>query len=131
MGRVVLLVTLLWVAACAPPPTAAAPAHVPAAPPSHRVSVGLASWYGGFHHGRRTASGERFDMNALTAAHRTLPLGTRVRVTNMINGKSVVVRVNDRGPTPRERIIDLSRGAAAAIAAIERGVVPVQLVLVD
>lgn len=93
--------------------------------------VGTASWYGKFHHGKRTASGEMFDMNALTAAHRTLPLGTRVRVTNLSNGKSVELRVNDRGPVVKGRIIDVSRAAAAALDAVDDGVFPVQVVVLD
>jgi rare lipoprotein A len=93
--------------------------------------IGKASWYGDFHHGRRTASGEVFNMNALTAAHRTLPLGTRVRVTNLSNWKSVEVRVNDRGPYIKNRIIDVSRQAAAALGAVDDGVFPVQIVVLD
>jgi rare lipoprotein A len=73
---------------------------------------GRASWYGRFFSGRRTASGERFDMHALTAAHKTLPLASYVRVTNMSNDKSVVVKINDRGPYAHGRIIDLSYAAA-------------------
>jgi rare lipoprotein A len=75
----------------------------------------MASWYGPGFHGRRTASGETFNAGALTAAHRTLPFGTRVKVTNATNGRSVVVRINDRGPYVRGRVIDLSRAAARAI----------------
>lgn len=81
----------------------------------YRTIRGYASWYGGRFHGRRTASGERFNQHALTAAHKTLPLGTRVHVKNLDNGQSVVVTINDRGPYARGRIIDLSRGAAQAI----------------
>jgi rare lipoprotein A len=77
--------------------------------------TGRASWYGRGFHGRRTANGERFDMHALTAAHRTLPLGSYVRVTNPATSRSVVVRINDRGPYARGRIIDLSMAAAAAL----------------
>jgi rare lipoprotein A len=76
---------------------------------------GLASWYGPRFHGKRTASGERFDANELTAAHKTLPFGTRVRVKSMVNGKEVVVRINDRGPFIKGRIIDLSQAAAQAL----------------
>ncbi len=75
----------------------------------------MASWYGPGFQGRRTASGERFNAHALTAAHKTLPFGTRVRVVNRQNGRSVVVRINDRGPHVRGRMIDLSRAAARAI----------------
>lgn len=77
--------------------------------------AGVASWYGPGFHGRKTANGERFDMNALTAAHRTLPLGTQVRVTNTHTGQSVVVRINDRGPYVGQRVIDLSKASAQAI----------------
>ena len=73
---------------------------------------GIASYYAGKFHGRRTANGETFDMHAMTAAHKTLPFNTRVRVTNLDNGRSVVVRINDRGPFVKGRIIDLSYGAA-------------------
>lgn len=72
---------------------------------------GVASWYGGYFHGRLTANGERYNMNELTAAHRTLPFGTQVRVTNLRNNKSVTVRINDRGPYSKGRVIDLSRKA--------------------
>ena len=92
--------------------------------------VGLASWYGEPHHGQPTASGEIFDMTQLTAAHRTLPLGTRLRVVNLENGRIVRVRVNDRGPYVAGRILDLSREAARALAMVERGVVPVKLEII-
>lgn len=75
---------------------------------------GMASWYGGKFHGRKTASGERYNQNALTAAHRTLPFGTKVRVTSS-SGRSVVVRINDRGPFIAGRVIDLSRAAASTL----------------
>lgn len=90
---------------------------------------GMASYYGRKFHGRRTANGERFDMNALTAAHKTLPFGSKVRVTNTANGKSVVVRINDRGPFIRGRTIDLSRSAAQKIGLISRGHGSVELEL--
>jgi rare lipoprotein A len=89
------------------------------------TQTGEASWYGERHHGRRTASGEPFDMHALTAAHRTLPFGTRCRVTSLRSGRMVVVRINDRGPWSKGRIIDLSRAAAEAIGMIVAGHVPV------
>ncbi len=88
---------------------------------------GMASWYGGNFHGRRTANGETYNMNALTAAHKTLPFGTRVRVTNTRNGDSVVVRINDRGPFVGGRVIDLSRAAASQIGVTSSGVAPVKL----
>lgn len=84
--------------------------------------VGLASWYGDQFNGRPTATGERFDMHALTAAHKTLPLPGLVEVTNLANGRRVVLRVNDRGPFVDDRIIDLSRGAAEALDMLNRGV---------
>lgn len=84
--------------------------------------VGQASWYGGYHHGRPTSTGERFDMNALTAAHKTLPLPSLVEVTNRANGRRVILRVNDRGPFVDGRIIDLSRGAAEELGLLNQGV---------
>jgi rare lipoprotein A len=88
---------------------------------------GLASWYGKPFHGRRTASGEVYDMHKLTAAHRSLPFGTRVRVTRRDSGASVEVRINDRGPFVRGRIIDLSYAAAKRIGLDADGVAPVEL----
>lgn len=83
--------------------------------PQNTLQAGLASWYGPGFHGRRTASGERFDQNALTAAHRSLPFGTKVRVIDEKTGRSIVVRINDRGPFAHGRIIDLSKGSAQAL----------------
>lgn len=88
---------------------------------------GQASWYGRWHHGRKTASGERFNMYQMTAAHQTLPLGTIVRVTNLANGKTVKVRINDRGPYMRGRIIDLSMAAASALGMSKKGVARLRL----
>lgn len=82
---------------------------------SVRAQSGVASWYGPGFQGRRTANGERFNTHALTAAHRSLPFGTRVRVTNKLNGRTVVVRINDRGPYAGGRVIDLSNASAQAI----------------
>ncbi len=84
--------------------------------------TGLASWYGRKFHGRKTASGDTFDMNALTAAHRSLPLNCYVKVTNKTNGKSVVVKVNDRGPFHGNRVMDLSYGAAKQLGITSKGV---------
>jgi rare lipoprotein A len=92
---------------------------------------GLASWYGGKFQGRRTASGEIFDTRQLTAAHKSLPFGTRVLVTNLQNGKSVTVRINDRGPFVAGRIIDLSLAAASVIGLTGKGVVPVRLEVLE
>ena len=91
--------------------------------------TGLASWYGAAHQGKLTASGERFDMYKLTAAHRTIPLGAMVRVTNCDNGKSVVVRINDRGPNRRlkGRIIDLSFAAAKQLDMVKIGLVQIEI----
>lgn len=91
------------------------------------LAKGLASWYGAKFHGRRTASGERYDKNALTAAHKTLPFGTLVRVKSVRSGKEVVVRINDRGPYKRKRVIDLSGAAAAALGIRGRGIASVML----
>ena len=90
---------------------------------------GGASWYGPRFHGRRTASGERYDMHALTAAHRTLPFGTMVRVRSMVSGHEVEVRVTDRGPFARNRVIDVSRAAAEALGMLGLGVKPVVLLV--
>lgn len=91
------------------------------------VFTGRASWYGPGFHGRRTANGERFNQNAMTAAHRTLPFGTRIRVTNLRNNRQVIVRVNDRGPFVGGRVLDLSAGAARAIGLKSAGVGPVRI----
>lgn len=88
---------------------------------------GMASWYGGKFHGRRTANGEKFNQNGISAAHKTLPFDTVVRVHNLRNGKTVDVRINDRGPFIKGRIIDLSKGAAQKIDMVNDGVVPVRL----
>lgn len=90
---------------------------------------GMASWYGGKFHGRKTANGETYNMNAMTAAHKTLPFGTRVRVTNTRNGDTTIVRINDRGPFIAGRIIDLSRAAAADIGVTNSGVAPVKIAI--
>ncbi len=94
---------------------------------SRAIGSGMASYYGAGFAGRPTASGERFNPSALTAAHRTLPFGTRLKVTNPHNGRSVVVRVNDRGPFSRGRVIDLSQEAARQIGLIQQGHGVVQL----
>jgi rare lipoprotein A len=94
---------------------------------SQPYQVGTASWYGDYFQGRQTASGELYDMRDFTAAHPTLPLGTFVRVTNLKNGKAVVVRINDRGPVVDGRIIDVSYNAARALGFKERGLQKVRL----
>ena len=108
-----------------PTPVAAVPQCVPF------VQQGVASWYGPRHHGRRTASGARFDMNAPTAAHRTLPLGTEIEVENLDNGRKVEVTVNDRGPYVRGRILDLSRAAAQRLGFSHHGTAQVRLTAIS
>jgi rare lipoprotein A len=124
--RCVPWVLALGIEGCASassPPTTLAP------PPRARLATqtGRASWYGHPHHGQPTASGERFDMHALTAAHPTLPFGTRLRVVNLDNDRAVEVRINDRGPAVSGRILDLSYAAARALGAIGAGIVRVKL----
>ena len=106
-------------------------AHGAAPSISHHAERGRASWYGKAHHGLRTASGERFDMHALTAAHRTLPFGTIVQVTDLETGRSVKVRINDRGPFRRDRIIDLSYEAAKKLGVTARGAPRVEIIVLD
>jgi rare lipoprotein A len=96
---------------------------------SHSLQ-GTASYYGGKFHGRKTASGERFNQNGLTAAHKTLPLGTKVRVTNLRNGESVNVKINDRGPYHKGRVIDLSKGAANEIGMLSAGTAKVKVEII-
>lgn len=91
------------------------------------VQTGLAAYYHAELQGRRTAGGERYDPNAMTAAHRTLPFGTQVKVTNIANNRSVLVRVNDRGPTQLDRIIDVSRRAAQELGFLDQGMTEVKV----
>jgi len=119
-------------AARTPQPVATGGKGTPARTPSRPVDplpyqVGLASWYGSYFQGRETTSGEPFNMYAMTAAHRELPLGTRVRVTNLENRRSVVLRINDRGPVPTSRTIDVSYAAACALGFRVEGLVPVRI----
>jgi rare lipoprotein A len=109
-----------------PPEPPPAREKAPAAP-AGLPQTGEASWYGAQHHGKRTASGAVFDQTQLTAAHRSLPFGTRLRVTNLANGRSVEVEITDRGPYAGNRIIDLSRAAAQALGMIEAGTATVRL----
>ena len=99
--------------------------------PSKPYQIGRASWYGKPFHGRTTANGETYNMFQFTAAHRQLPLGTWVKVTNLRNGKWLMVRVNDRGPMPESRIIDLSYAAAQLLGFRERGTERVRLDIVN
>jgi rare lipoprotein A len=98
-----------------------------ASPAEATTQSGVASWYGPRFHGRRAANGEIFNQDELTAAHRKLPFGTEIRVTNLANGRSVVVRINDRGPYIKGRILDLSRAAAQELGMVKRGVVRISL----
>jgi len=98
-----------------------------ATPPSEK---GLASYYNNSFHGRKTASGEKYDKNKLTAAHKTLPFGTKVKVVNVSNGKSVTVRINDRGPYIKGRIIELSRKAAEQVGMIKKGTATVKITII-
>jgi peptidoglycan lytic transglycosylase len=117
IGAAAMALLLLHAAACATTRPASAP----------RGEVGNASYYAGEHHGGRTASGERYDMEAMTAAHRTLPFGTRARITNLENGRSVTVRINDRGPWTKGRILDLSYAAARRLGIIVSGVARIRI----
>ena len=116
-----------------PAPAAAEPAKPAAAAPAPAVaaaadaSSGTAAWYGRKFAGRKTASGQRFNPNAMTAAHPSLPFGTRVKVTNRSNGRSVVLRVNDRGPTQDDRVGDVSQAAAHRLGMVRPGVVEADL----
>ena len=124
------LVALLLAPACAPRRGAATAPRKPSTS-DRALARGIASWYGEPFHGRKTASGERYDMNELTAAHPTLPFGTVVRVRNLDNGRTVVVRINDRGPSVPGRIIDVSYAAAVHLGIIEAGVAEVAIYLVE
>lgn len=131
---------MLWLHGCAKPTP---PVRPPGHPKPYRVGKnwyhpiphakgfkqrGLASWYGKKFHGRKTSNGEIYDMYAMSAAHKTLPLGTFVRVTNLENGKTIDVRINDRGPFVRGRIIDLSYKAAKKMGIVGPGTAPVEVV---
>lgn len=112
-----------------PPPTPILPTTTDERP--QFMQVGFASWYGPGFRGNRTADGERFDMNALTAAHRTLPFNSYVRVTDLATGRSVIVRINDRGPYEAHRIIDLSARAARDLGIADDGTARVRIQSVD
>jgi len=114
-------------AACARAPVAPPPTPPEEAAPRAPAQDGVASYYGATFAGRRTASGERFDPRALTAAHRELPFGTHVRVTNLANGRSVTVRINDRGPFAGGRLVDLSWEAARKLDMLRSGLARVRL----
>jgi rare lipoprotein A len=128
-----ILSLALLAAACStpqpPPSEPPPPSEVPpiATEQPYFMQEGVASWYGSFHQGRLTANGERFDMKAISAAHRTLPMNTVVRVTNLDNRKTIKIRINDRGPYARARIIDLSELAAHELGMRQDGVAKVRI----
>jgi len=125
-----LCLILFSLAACSLPPARVNVAPPP--PPDGRVAqTGIASWYGPGFHGRPTASGAIYDQHELTAAHPTLPLGTRVVVTNLDNGRSTEVTINDRGPFVKGRILDLSYAAAQTLGMIGPGTIPVRIEALD
>jgi rare lipoprotein A len=129
------MVALCVSAVCAQTGAAAAPASAPAAAaapatPAATTSSGKLAWYGKKFAGRKTASGEAFNPEALTMAHKTLPFGTRVKITNPTNDKSVTVRVNDRGPTQDDRVGDVSAAAARKLGMVRSGVIDAELAVV-
>jgi rare lipoprotein A len=126
-----LLAGLSSVATAIAAPLRITPTAKPLLKGTHLVQYGIASWYGGRDQGHLMACGEPFDQYALTAAHRTLPLGTEVRVTNLHNGRSVRVRIKDRGPMIPGRLIDLSRGAATRLGFVHGGLAPVRVQVVS
>ncbi len=132
-GRAASRGLLLAALACSASMLAAAGDHgpvarAPAVKSHHWLQTGIASWYGTKFQGKKTATGERFDMNSLTCAHPSLPLGSWIRVTNLHNRKSIFVRVNDRGPVVENRIIDLSYAAAHAVGLVGIGKVKLEAV---
>lgn len=129
-----LLCLVVWpseaeMPAVAAPPHAAKDTNM--ALPVSRIETGRASWYGGSFQGRLTASGAPFNMYALTAAHRTLPLGSLVRVTNLHNQRSAIVRINDRGPVPEHVLLDVSYATAQALNFVDRGIARVRIELLE
>lgn len=124
--RAFIAISMLLGAAPVAAQDVASPAAAPAA-----LASGVASYYGDAHAGNRTASGERFDPDDMTAAHRTLPFGTRLRVTDPSTGRSVVVRVNDRGPFHKGRVLDLSEAAARELGIVRRGRALVQFAVIE
>lgn len=122
--HVLFSIILIFLSACSQTPS---PTYPNLDRPITKYETGKASYYADEYQGRQTANGERFDQNARTAAHKKLKFGTWVKVTNVINGKSVMVRINDRGPFIKGRIIDLSKSAFSAIANPRLGVVPVSV----
>ena len=126
LARGLVVATLMVaVAACG---GKSAPTTTPEYVPGKKYEeVGVASWYGKKYHGRKTASGEVFKMNKLTAAHRTLPLGLTAKITNLDNGRTVKVKINDRGPFIDGRVLDLSYGAAKKLGMVDAGLARVRI----
>jgi rare lipoprotein A len=135
MRKLVVGCALAGIIALSPKSEARVPAFLGALPVVFQAmpkgEIGVASWYGNAHQGKATASGEAFDMNRLTAAHRELPLGTTVRVTNLANLKSILLRVNDRGPGISGRLIDVSWAAARKLDFVNAGLTPVEVEVVS
>ena len=123
-----LLLPLPLLASCSVPPSRV---KLPSAPDTPLTQIGIASWYGPGFHGKPTASGTIYDQNDLSAAHQTLPLGSRVMVTNLNNGSSTEVIINDRGPFAKGRIIDLSYAAGRSLGMITPGTIPVRLEVIE
>jgi rare lipoprotein A len=125
------IIAVIMLSAAAPVAAQDATPAVAAPGASTVMASGMASYYGAAHAGNRTASGERFDPDGMTAAHRSLPFGTKLRVTDPSTGRSVVVRVNDRGPFHKSRILDLSEAAARELGIVRRGRAVVEIALAD
>jgi len=128
-----ICVSLTWFFTgwASPPRSTNGGAPQPGGLESPAIVDGVASYYGREHHGKKTANGEIFDMNKLTAAHRSLPFGSQVKVTNLSNQRSVIVRINDRGPYYQGRIIDLSQAAAERLEMVKSGITKVKLEVLD
>ena len=133
LALVALFVSLMWFFTGWASPTRSTNggAPEPGGPESPTVVDGVASYYGREHHGKKTANGEIFDMNKLTAAHPSLSFGSQVKVTNLSNQRSVIVRINDRGPYYQGRIIDLSLAAAERLEMVKSGITKVKLEVLD
>lgn len=130
LNLIFIILTLAILTGCSSTPSKSTNAKVTQSSRNHELA-GKASWYGKNYHGRRTASGERYNMRAYTAAHKTLAFGTIVRVTNTQNNKSVDVKINDRGPFVKGRVIDLSPKAFDKIGNTNQGVIPVKIKILD
>jgi len=133
-NKLIIIAAAMLISACSSMPPKAAPNSTSQAETNHievsPIETGKASFYANKHQKKSTASGELYDQNLKTAAHRKLPFGTMIKITNTTNGKSVVARVNDRGPHVKGRIVDLSKSAFSSIANTASGVIPVELQVV-